>query len=225
MSSSLREKKREMLYSAIEHAAVALVLEHGYQNVTVDMICEASLASQRTFFNYFGSKEAVILGPPPPDPDPKIISSFIHHPEGDVLSDLTRMMTRILDQHGDVDLQLWKDRRKIIRQDTDLMRAQAERIATKDNQLAAIVKQRLEAREQLKKDQLDDAVDTTASTDHDHQAELAAADDLDREARLIVSIWWGIARYAMHEYAENPSRTPQQITDDLLTVLARIKEA
>jgi AcrR family transcriptional regulator len=225
MSSSLREKKREMLYSAIEHAAVALVLEHGYQNVTVDMICEASMASQRTFFNYFGSKEAVILGPPPPDPDPAIVSAFIHHPEGDVLSDLTRMMTRILDQHGDVDVQLWKDRRKIIRQDTDLMRAQAERIAAKDNQLTEMVKQRLEVKQHLKNDQSNDNFSTTIGTDPDHPAERAAADDLDREARLIVNIWWGITRYAMHEYAEHPGRTPQQITDDLLTVLARIKEA
>ncbi|SDS43800.1 TetR/AcrR family transcriptional regulator [Microlunatus soli] len=217
MTMSLREKKRELLKATIERSAVDLVLEHGYNNVTVDMICEASLASQRTFFNYFGSKEAVILGPPPPAPDPSLIDEFVHHRDGDVLSDLARMMTRILGERGDVDLQLWRDRREIIRQDPDLMRSQAERIAAKDTELTEIVKRRLRARRAAG----DDAV---TGDQPDADADAASRDD-DRQARLIVNLWWGIARYAMKLWAEEPDQTPQQITDDLLTVLARIKEA
>lgn len=200
MTMSLREKKRELLKATIERSAVALVLEHGYQDVTVDMICEASMASQRTFFNYFGSKEAAILGPPPQAPSESVVEGFVRR-DGDVLADLTRMMTRILAEHGDVDRELWQDRREIIRQTPELMRAQAERIAAKDTELAEVVKRRLSA----------------------HQD--AAADDIDRQARLIVSLWWGIARHAMKLWSEDPHQNPQQITDGLLTVLAQIKEA
>lgn len=213
MSTSLREKKREILKATIERSAIDLVLEHGYNNVTVDMICEASMASQRTFFNYFGSKESVILGPPPPSPDPSVIEEFVHDRDGDVLSDLARMMARILGERGDVDLQLWRDRREIIRQDPELMRSQAERFAAKDSELSEIVKRRLRARQQ------------TGAAEPDSGDEAATSDDIDRQARLIVNLWWGIARYAMQLWGEDPHQTPQQITDDLLTVLARIKEA
>lgn len=225
MSAGLREKKRAKLRSTIERSAVALVLEHGYQNVTVDMICEASMASQRTFFNYFGSKEAVILGPPPGEPDPAVIEEFVRRPGGDVLGDLARMMTRILADRGDVDLQLWKDRREIIRQDAGLMRAQAARIAAKDSELVEIVKRRLQARRPDHHDRQPGDRQSGDQQSRDQQSEEQRSGDLDRQARLIVNLWWGIARYAMQDWADDPSRTPQQIIDDLLIVLASIKEA
>lgn len=206
---SLRDKKRELLRSTIEKTAVALVHEHGYENVTVEMICEASLASQRTFFNYFGSKEAVILGPAPQAPDEEVLDEFVHHPHGDVLSDLTRMMLRVLDARGDVDLTLWRDRREVIRRDPELMRAQAERFAAKDTELVAVVQRRLEA-QHAERGRSDGEV---------------PADDLAEQARLIVSLWWGTVRYAMHRWAERPTDSSQQITDDLLHLLARIKES
>jgi len=208
MSTSLREKKRELLRSTIERAAVELVLEHGYDHVTVDMICEASLASQRTFFNYFGSKEAVILGELPQTPPSELTEAFVHHREGDVLSDLARLMTRILDQHGEVDHALWRQRREIIRSTPELMRSQADRIAAKNSEITALVLRRLRVQHGLADD-----------------PEAADQDQLHDQAQLIVSLWWGVARHVMHLWAENPDTSPQQITDDLLPLLARIKEA
>nr|WP_187702314.1 TetR/AcrR family transcriptional regulator [Dietzia sp. CQ4] len=52
---------------AIEDAATSLVLEHGYDCVTVDQICAAAQVSKRTFFNYVPSKEAAVIGSPPRD--------------------------------------------------------------------------------------------------------------------------------------------------------------
>jgi AcrR family transcriptional regulator len=207
MSTGLREKKRELLRSRIEKTAVALVLEHGYPNVTVDMICTASMASQRTFFNYFGSKEAAILGPPPSAPDPQLLEDFVNHPEGDVLSDLARLMSRALSQHGDVDLELWRDRREIIRSDPELLRAHAARIAAKDHEVTALVLRRLRVQNGL------------AETDE------GAGDRLDDEARLIVNLWWGLARHAMQLWSDSDRSDPQQIMDDLLILLERIKKA
>ncbi|WAP52224.1 helix-turn-helix domain containing protein [Arthrobacter sp. ATA002] len=64
----LRARKRAAARSTIERAAVTLVLERGYERVTVDMICASGMVSPRTFFNYFGSKEGVFLGPALPRP-------------------------------------------------------------------------------------------------------------------------------------------------------------
>lgn len=61
----LRQRKQAATALTIERSAVALVQEHGFQAVTVDMICAASGVSQRTFFNYFKTKDQAILGPNP----------------------------------------------------------------------------------------------------------------------------------------------------------------
>lgn len=62
---SLRERKRRATMVAIENAATALVLERGYDSVTVDEICAAAELSKRTFFNYVPSKEAAVIGSTP----------------------------------------------------------------------------------------------------------------------------------------------------------------
>jgi AcrR family transcriptional regulator len=57
----LRDRRR----AAVERIALDLALEHGYDAVTVEMICDAALISPSTFFNYFGSKDRAVLGPEP----------------------------------------------------------------------------------------------------------------------------------------------------------------
>ena len=61
-SMGLRERKRRATRDAIERAAIALVSERGYDNVTVAPLCELSCVSQGTFFNYFRTKDAAIVG-------------------------------------------------------------------------------------------------------------------------------------------------------------------
>ena len=61
-SMGLRERKRRATRDAIERAAIALVSERGYDNVTVAQISELSSVSQGTFFNYFRTKDAAIVG-------------------------------------------------------------------------------------------------------------------------------------------------------------------
>lgn len=62
---SLREQKRLRTHAALQDSATRLVLEHGFDSVTVEEICTDVGISPRTFFNYFPSKEVVILGPEP----------------------------------------------------------------------------------------------------------------------------------------------------------------
>ena len=47
---------------AIESAALDLVLDRGYNQVTVDLICDVAGVSQRTFFNHFPTKDDAMLG-------------------------------------------------------------------------------------------------------------------------------------------------------------------
>lgn len=61
----LREKRKRESRDAMHHAALELVSAHGLSNVTVEQIAERAGVSARTLFNYWGSKEAVVLGAEP----------------------------------------------------------------------------------------------------------------------------------------------------------------
>src|ERR1700712_3503164 len=58
----LRERKRADTRERLETAAVELALRDGIEHATVEAICDAADVSNRTFFNYFDSKEDAIVG-------------------------------------------------------------------------------------------------------------------------------------------------------------------
>lgn len=58
---SLRERKKTKTWESLVKISTRLFLEHGYDNTTVDQIVEKAEVSQRTFFRYFPSKEAVMF--------------------------------------------------------------------------------------------------------------------------------------------------------------------
>jgi len=83
----LRDRRR----AAVERIALDLALEHGYDAVTVEMICAAAVVSPSTFFNYFGSKERAVLGPEPAPLDGHRLGSFAAG-AGDALTDLMLLL-------------------------------------------------------------------------------------------------------------------------------------
>lgn len=79
----LRERKRLETLCAIEDHATRLVLEKGYDNVTIEDIVDAANVSKRTFFNYVDSKETAVLGHPvvdiPDEERKEFLASDPHH--------------------------------------------------------------------------------------------------------------------------------------------------
>ncbi len=59
--SGLRERKKLKTKEAIQREALRLFQEQGYEETTIDQIAAAAEISPSTFFNYFPSKEDVVL--------------------------------------------------------------------------------------------------------------------------------------------------------------------
>ena len=61
-AEGLRYRKKLKARLSVERAALELVIERGYDGVTVEGICARAEISKKTFFNYFPSKAAAIMG-------------------------------------------------------------------------------------------------------------------------------------------------------------------
>jgi AcrR family transcriptional regulator len=73
----LRERKKAKTRAAIQHHALRLFREQGYETTTVEQIAEAAEISPSTFFRYFPTKEDVVLWD---DLDPVIFAAFEAQP-------------------------------------------------------------------------------------------------------------------------------------------------
>ncbi len=91
----LRQRKQAATALTIERSAVALVQEHGFQAVTVDMICAASGVSQRTFFNYFKTKDQAILGAGPGRLDERRVREFLASDSPDLLAGILDLLATV----------------------------------------------------------------------------------------------------------------------------------
>ncbi|WP_223359896.1 TetR family transcriptional regulator [Leifsonia sp. ZF2019] len=94
----LRERKRIATRRAIQLAALTLTSERGYDGVTVDEISHAANVSPRTFFNYFPSKEAAIIGELPELPGEDDVERFVAAgPEEPILHGMTLLLIAAID--------------------------------------------------------------------------------------------------------------------------------
>lgn len=94
--ASLRERRRSQTELAIHDAARAAALEYGLHGATIEAIAERAGISQRTFFNYFASKEDAVLGTRPPALSDEALARFRDPSEGDLFSRAVRLMFSVM---------------------------------------------------------------------------------------------------------------------------------
>jgi len=73
----LRERKKAKTRAAIQHHALRLFREQGYERTTIEQIADAAEVSESTFYRYFPTKEDVVLWD---QFDPLLIEAFAAQP-------------------------------------------------------------------------------------------------------------------------------------------------
>ena len=138
---TLRQRRTAATALNIETHAVALALKHGLDHVTVEMICEASEVSARTFFNYFGTKDNAILGKFAPEVDEQKAREFIASNNPDILSEVLGVVNLPEEFIHNPGLEL--QRMKLLNQNPGLMSKQMERFSHVPAQIEDILFLRL----------------------------------------------------------------------------------
>jgi len=87
---TLRSRRRHRTTETIRDSVLDLAIEHGLDNVTIDMIAERAGISPRSFFNYFSFKEEALL-PPPVSLPQGAVDAFVTG-QGSLLADLSALL-------------------------------------------------------------------------------------------------------------------------------------
>jgi AcrR family transcriptional regulator len=95
-AQGLRERKKQKTRDAIQREAMRLIEKQGYEQTTIEQIAAAVEISPSTFFNYFPTKEDVVLYDAY---DPVLASLLLQRPADEALSISFR---RVLEAMGDI---------------------------------------------------------------------------------------------------------------------------
>jgi AcrR family transcriptional regulator len=102
-ADGLRERKKRKTRESIQREAMRLFQKQGYEETTIEQIAAAVEVSPSTFFNYFPTKEDVVLYDAY---DPMIASLLSERPAGEPLSVAVRAvletMAGVFDRDRDV---------------------------------------------------------------------------------------------------------------------------
>ncbi len=141
----LRERKRLATRRAIQHAVLTLSRERGIDHVTVEDISRIANVSPRTFFNYFPSKDAALIGDPPGMASAEDIAIFVTgRPHSDVLDDLAVLLSHSL-QRTEADREIHQLRRTVMKENAYLFGMRMNTLRDFEDQLQQIVAQRFVA--------------------------------------------------------------------------------
>ena len=184
----------------LERAAIELAVEHGYDAVTVEMICDACMTSPRTFYNYLGSKEAAILGPRTPFASDEQVQRFVHEPTDDILVDFLSMVIDSLTENT-IDPELYQLRQRVIYTTPELS---AKRLAI-DGELEA--RYRAVIVERFRVAGRSEATDA----------------ELDDEAHMVIALTRGVLTYtAAKWYEPGFDRTVRELIEDSIVLVRRV---
>jgi AcrR family transcriptional regulator len=148
-TSGRRDRKKRATREAICDAALQLVAERGYARVTIEDITEAVDVAARTFFNYFSSKEAAVIGVDPERIE-QMRQSLLARPVGE--SPLQALRAVFLEYAALIDTELdnlgaskgaWYQRFCVVRGDPELLGAYSAYMAEVERGLAEALAERL----------------------------------------------------------------------------------
>jgi AcrR family transcriptional regulator len=88
-SGGLRERKKQKTKASIQREALRLFKKKGYDETTIEDIAAAAEISPSTFFNYFPSKEDVVIYD---EYDPQVFAALMAQHEGETLSESIRSL-------------------------------------------------------------------------------------------------------------------------------------
>lgn len=139
---SLRERKKRATRRRIHEAALDLAVRHGLCGVTVEDIAGAAEVSPRTFFNYFPSKDAAVVGAAPDLPE-RLRQSLEERPRDEPTLDALRV---VLTEHllaSTADPGLRRHKKRLMMTHPELAIAMAGVTRSAQDALAEGVAQRL----------------------------------------------------------------------------------
>ncbi|MFC7580087.1 TetR family transcriptional regulator [Schaalia naturae] len=187
-------KGRGATAAAVERAAMDLVVEHGYDQVTVDMIAQAAGISQRTFFNYFPTKDDALLGREMPRVDERAARRFILS-DGPLLLDALSLVSL---PHASAGAPTVDDRIRIAALSPSLMAKQMERMGAIESELREVIGLRLE---------------------HEHPE--VPPEGREDEAMMVTHLLAGVVRFAGFATRDSSGTMPELIERTRAT-LARV---
>jgi AcrR family transcriptional regulator len=153
----LRERKRRATRRAILLATVRLAQERGFDGATVEEISRVADISPRTFFNYFPSKEAALVGDGPEMPDEAELDAFVAG-EGRLLDDLAVLLASAAD--GSLaDREMTQLRKELLASLPHLAALRMANMRQFEEDLAVVVARRLERTDPETRDDPDRRLD------------------------------------------------------------------
>jgi len=139
----LRERKRIATRRAIQLAAVKLVRDNGLERLTVDEIGRVADISPRTFFNYFPSKEAAIVGDAPGISDSASVERFVSAGPGESILTGLAILVNEASEHQAEDAELSQLRRQVIKEHPHLFAMRMATMKQFEDELCQVVEDRL----------------------------------------------------------------------------------
>src|SRR4051794_1584974 len=137
----LRERKKRETRRALNLAALDLVEEKGFAAVTTEEIAARAGVSTRTFFNYFPSKEAAVIGTTPEELE-SYAAALEAVPHETPLQSLRRILAGML-APASIDRELRARRRRILLGEPSLAPALVGNNIRIENALTAALERRL----------------------------------------------------------------------------------
>lgn len=126
----------------MHRAGLELVAEYGTAQVTVDQIADRAQVSPRTLFNYWGSKEAVILGMVPKDFS-ALLDFVRERPAQEPPAESMRAMLHFHLEMATPDRSIRKLKRNVLRREPHLAQIMTNQMNDTQREMIGILTERL----------------------------------------------------------------------------------